>query len=131
MDEERYSSDGKIYDSQRLKELQALPLWRKIQITQARIMEWYSFYEGQVYISFSGGKDSTVLLNLARRIYPNIEAVFVDTGLEYPEIREFIKTFDNVTQCCQVSEHIFECQIFDVSNVFANNDGRPDICNNS
>ena len=97
MDEERYSSDGKIHDSQRLKELQALPLWRKIQITQARIMEWYNFYEGQAYVSFSGGKDSTVLLDLARRIFPDIEAVFVDTGLEYPEVREFIKTFDNVT----------------------------------
>ena len=35
MEEERYSADGKIHDSQRLKELQALPLWRKIQITQA------------------------------------------------------------------------------------------------
>lgn len=92
-----YSEDGKVHDLQRLKELQALPLWRKIQITQARIIEWYNYYEGKVYISFSGGKDSTVLLDLARRIYPDIEAVFVDTGLEYPEIREFIKTFDNVT----------------------------------
>lgn len=54
-------------------------------------------YGGQVYISFSGGKDSTVLLDLARRIYPDIEAVFCDTGLEYPEIRDFVKTFDNVT----------------------------------
>lgn len=97
MDEERYSGDGKIHDSQRLKELQALPLWRKIQITQARIMEWYKFYEGQVSISFSGGKDSTVLLDLARRIYPDIEAVFVDTGLEYPEIRDFVKTKENIT----------------------------------
>ncbi len=97
MDEDRYSKDGKIHDSQRLKELQALPLWRKIQITQARIMEWYNFYEGKVYVSFSGGKDSTVLLDLARRVFPDIEAVFVDTGLEYPEVREFIKTFDNVT----------------------------------
>ena len=37
------------------------------------------------------------MLDLARRIYPDIEAVFIDTGLEYPEIREFVKTFDNVT----------------------------------
>lgn len=49
-----------------------------------------------VYISFSGGKDSTVLLHIARQLYPNLLAVFVDTGLEYPEIREFVKTFDNV-----------------------------------
>lgn len=52
---------------------------------------------GQVYISFSGGKDSTVLLHIARQMYPDIEAVFVDTGLEYPEIRQFVKSFDNVT----------------------------------
>lgn len=50
-----------------------------------------------VYVSFSGGKDSTVLLHLTRQLYPDIEAVFVDTGLEYPEIRQFVKTFDNVT----------------------------------
>ena len=46
--------------------------------------------------SFSGGKDSTVLLHIAREMYPNIKAVFCDTGLEYPEIRKFVKTFDNV-----------------------------------
>ena len=45
---------------------------------------------------FSGGKDSTVLLDLVRKLYPGIVAVFVDTGLEYPEIREFVKRFENV-----------------------------------
>ena len=52
---------------------------------------------GQDYVSFSGGKDSTVLLHIARQLYPDIEAVFVNTGLEYPEIQQFVKTFDNVT----------------------------------
>lgn len=79
-----------------LKYLQSQPLERKINITITRIIEWYQRHNGQVYVSFSGGKDSTVLLDLARRIYPNIEAVFVDTGLEYPEIREFVKTKENV-----------------------------------
>lgn len=37
------------------------------------------------------------MLDLVRRIYPDVPAVFVDTGLEYPEIREFVKTIDNVT----------------------------------
>ena len=54
-------------------------------------------YGGKVAVSFSGGKDSTVLLDLARRAFPDIPAVFVDTGLEYPEIREFVKTVPNVT----------------------------------
>lgn len=85
-----------IHDAERLKELQSLPLNRKIQITQTRIIEWYQHYQGNVCISFSGGKDSTVLLHIARQIYPNIKAVFSNTGLEYPEIKEFVSTFDNV-----------------------------------
>ena len=85
-----------IHDAQRLKELQALPIERKIQITQTRIIEWYNYYNGKVCVSFSGGKDSTVLLHIARRIFSDIEAVFADTGLEYPEIREFVKSYDNV-----------------------------------
>lgn len=89
--------NGLIHDKTRLRELQALPLNRKILITQARIIEWYNRYQGKVYVSFSGGKDSTVLLTIARQCFPDIEAVFVDTGLEYPEIRQFVKTFDNVT----------------------------------
>lgn len=86
-----------VHDRQRLKELQALPLERKIMITQARIIEWYNHHKGQVYVSFSGGKDSTVLLDIARKCFPDIEAVFVNTGLEYPEIQQFVKSFDSVT----------------------------------
>ena len=85
-----------VHDAERLKELQALPLERKIQITQARIMEWYQHYNGNVCVSFSGGKDSTVLLHIARQLYPSIPAVFSNTGLEYPEIQRFVKSFDNV-----------------------------------
>lgn len=79
-----------------LQQLQGLDLETKIRKTQLRIKEWHEFYNGQVYISFSGGKDSTVLLDIARKTYPSIPAVFVDTGLEYPEIREFVKQFENV-----------------------------------
>lgn len=77
--------------------MQAWSLERKIQVTQTRIIEWYQHWDGQVYVSFSGGKDSTVLLNLVRRIYPETEAVFFDTGLEFPEIRKFVKSIENVT----------------------------------
>lgn len=68
-------------------------------MTIERIRNWINAYgtEG-VYVSFSGGKDSTVLLDIVRNRmgYSEIPAVFVDTGLEYPEIRDFVKTFDNV-----------------------------------
>ena len=77
--------------------LQALPLEIKVAKSKLRIRQWVDYYgEENVYISFSGGKDSTVLLDLVRSEYPNIEAVFVDTGLEYPEIKQFVKSFDNV-----------------------------------
>ncbi len=76
--------------------MQAWSLERKIQITQTRIIEWYMKNKGNVYVSFSGGKDSTVLLDIVRKIYPDVPAVFLDTGLEYPELREFVKTFSNV-----------------------------------
>lgn len=51
-----------------LKLLQQLPLEIKIEKTKQRIIEWYEYYQGNVYVSFSGGKDSTVLLHLARDI---------------------------------------------------------------
>ena len=66
-------------------------------MTRRRISEWVdTFGEDGIYVSFSGGKDSTVLLDIVRKYYPDVKAVFVDTGLEYPEIRSFVKGFENV-----------------------------------
>jgi len=85
-----------------LKQRQGLPLEAKIILSKKRIRQFcetpnekYQYIKP--YISFSGGKDSTVLLNLVRSIYPDTPAVFVNTGLEYPEIVEFVKTIPNVT----------------------------------
>lgn len=80
-----------------LHQMQSLPLSIKIAMTRRRISDWVdAFGEDGVYVSFSGGKDSTVLLDIVRKDFPNIPAVFVDTGLEYPEIRDFVRGFENV-----------------------------------
>lgn len=84
-------------DKKYLQELQSLPLYLKVSLTKQRLREWINYYglDG-VYVSFSGGKDSTVLLYIARSEYPDIKAVFSDTGLEFPEIRQFVSSFNNV-----------------------------------
>ena len=85
------------HTQQELAQYQSLPLKAKILMSQQRIRDWYRYFGGEVYVSFSGGKDSTVLLDLVREMYSEVPAVFVDTGLEYPEIKEFVKSKENVT----------------------------------
>lgn len=80
-----------------LQYLQSLPLSEKEKISKHQIADFHYRHDGKVYVSFSGGKDSTVLLHLARNLSDAMPAVFVDTGLEYPEIRQFVKTINNVT----------------------------------
>ena len=74
-----------------LQQYQALPLRAKITMTQARAREWYNHWDGDVYISFSGGKDSTALAHVVHEILPGVPLVFCNTGLEYPEVQEFAR----------------------------------------
>ena len=65
-------------------------------MTVNRIQEWYSYWTSKgegVYYSWSGGKDSTVLRHIIKTELPylDIKGVFVDTGLEYTELKEFVK----------------------------------------
>jgi 3'-phosphoadenosine 5'-phosphosulfate sulfotransferase (PAPS reductase)/FAD synthetase len=71
-----------------LAQKQHLPLEQKIILSQQRIREWYEHWDSQVYISTSGGKDSIVLTHLVRSLYPNTVAVYCNTGLEFPEVRQ-------------------------------------------
>ena len=47
------------YTKQDLETMRAWTLQRKIQVTQTRLIEWLGRYDWNVYVSFSGGKDST------------------------------------------------------------------------
>ena len=73
-----------------LQRLQALPLVQKIELTKRRIHQWITTFNGNVYGAFSGGKDSTVLMDLIWQVDNTIPAVFSNTGLEYPEIVKFV-----------------------------------------
>lgn len=74
-----------------LQQLQSLPLEAKIIMTQQRIRQWYEYWDGQVYVGFSGGIDSTVLKHIVDGMYDDVPALFVNTGLEYPEIQQFVR----------------------------------------
>lgn len=71
--------------------MQAMPLQAKIRMSKRRISEWYEHFGGSVYLSFSGGIDSTVLKHIIDSMYDDVPAVFVNTGLEYPEIQHFVR----------------------------------------
>ena len=79
-----------------LEQMQSLPLRIKVTMTERRIFDWYDHWQGDVYLSFSGGKDSTVLKHIIDNMGLGIPSVFVNTGLEYPEIQKFAMSQPNV-----------------------------------
>lgn len=82
------------------KQLLALDLEDKEILTYEKLGQWYTAWNGKCYVSFSGGKDSTVLAYLAARYLSSFRVppweltlVFVNTGLEYPEIQHFANDY--------------------------------------
>lgn len=81
-----------------LAERQAWTLEQKIDHAIGTIEAFISRTGKTPYVSFSGGKDSTVLLDICRRfVCRDLKAVFDNTGNEYPEIVQFVRTVENVT----------------------------------
>lgn len=78
--------------SKKVKQLtlaQALPLDEKIELARGLIAQGLEL--GDAGLAWSGGKDSTVLLHLARQIDPGIQVLWNNTGVEFPETWHFIK----------------------------------------
>lgn len=99
MTDEQIIAALKREPAEELRRLQKKPYGWKVEHALDVIREFVE-HEGEqnVYVSFSGGKDSLVLLNLVRSIYPNVPAVFANTGIEFPEQVKFVRTFPNVIE---------------------------------
>lgn len=54
-----------------------------------RIAEHLEAHDG--FVSWSGGKDSTVVVDLARQVDPNVPVVFFDSGLQFPETLRYLE----------------------------------------
>lgn len=85
-------------DYKELAERQKWSLNQKIDHSVGAIESFISQTGRIPFISYSGGRDSTVLLDLARRFMDrDMRAVFCNTGNEYPEIVRFVRSTENVT----------------------------------
>lgn len=81
-----------------LKNRQKWTLSQKIDHSVGTIESFIAKTGKIPYVSFSGGKDSTVLLDIVRRfVNRDIKGVFCNTGNEYPEIVRFVRSTENVT----------------------------------
>jgi len=78
-----------------LQQRRCQPLNIKERMTLSRIKVYHDRCDGNIYVSFSGGKDSTVLKHLVQRLYPNVRIMFINTGLEFPENVEFVKGLES------------------------------------
>ena len=76
---------------QELRERQQWTLPQKIDHSLGVIEQFNAHFDGQVFVSFSGGKDSCVMLNLVKVIIPHVKCMFIMTGCESPSVCRFIR----------------------------------------
>ena len=95
MTEQKHNDAFKVQPWQ-LKQRKGMSLDHKIKMSLVRIKAYHDKTDGKMYVAYSGGRDSTVLLHLVRAAFPNVVATFNDTGLEYPEVKSFALVTENL-----------------------------------
>ena len=126
------------HQSYDLAQMQSLPLDAKIRMTERRIRDWYESFDGKVYVSISGGKDSQVLAHIVKNLYPDVPCVFVNTGLEYNSVRlkgielsdevlrpeisffEVIAKYGYPVISKEISKKVYECRSADSNGNYEN-----------
>lgn len=66
-----------------------------------RIAEHLDEHDG--FVSWSGGKDSTVVVDLARQVDPHVPVVFFDSGLQFPETLRYL---EDLAQAWRLNYHV-------------------------
>lgn len=56
-----------------------------------KLVEGWFEEHPRAWVSFSGGKDSGVCVDLARRVNPDVPVAFFDSGLEFPQNLAYIR----------------------------------------
>ena len=69
--------------------------WNKAPVTEKweaseLITQAIDRHRGHIYVAWSGGKSSTVVLMMAWRYWPEIPVMFCNTGVEMPETVEYV-----------------------------------------
>ena len=76
-----------------LRKLNARPLSAKVDRARDVIAATLAQAGTRAVVSFSGGRDSTVLAELVRQQAPEIPLVYIDTGLADPKLTAWITTY--------------------------------------
>lgn len=93
---------GQTYTLEDLRIMQARPPERKVLITYTRLLELCLKVDYKIAVSFSGGKDSTVLLDMVGRFWAGekerhggapLVVVFANTSNEFMGMEKFVKEY--------------------------------------
>lgn len=80
-----------------MKSRKKFSLEDKIKLSNQVIIDWYKGNYGRVFVAFSGSYQSSVLLDLVRKLYPDVPAVFVHSEIDYPEKYTLASHLKNMT----------------------------------
>lgn len=85
-DRDREAVSARIYVLEaRMRE----PYEKKVRRARALVKEAIDRFGDRTAVSCSFGKDSTLVLYLARELNPDVKVIFCNTGVEYPETIQF------------------------------------------
>ena len=72
------------------------PFFQKRIETAIRTIQEFLEVAENPYISVSGGKDSSVLLHLCRRVCPELDAIYLEMGATYPQSEVLLQSYEHL-----------------------------------